>query len=1035
MKILDDEDRAYTRSRNAFVEQGMRQAEYEMYRSNVGEIEAREAAARQHMTPAMREQRPPFGEETTAAYPPEKAWFMPDPALKRKIKALKETDPEAALKLIVKTAIQEHWEQGDTVRLVVKRDQAGNIRTDKDGKPMYEEVPWNIKGSAPVREIFQRLKNSDQAYDEAGNLIADRLEVFARELMKDPRMREAIGWYTGMTKRIQDKLGANMDFFGQLLAATSPNTYVVQNFEYALDAMKGFAEGRFDKVLEKFNDYVNKGREKFGDDAEGLRKYVNKWPRSKLPLKANGKKFGFNGPHVLKVLTGIWEEFNKGAKTGTFGPNITGKSDQATIDIWAIRTLHRLLNEQEGTRWRLNNFQEGGVTGNFKTGDYRLAQTAFRNAAERMGMKPHDLQALLWFGEKQYRNDKGWSRGKAAKDLSDFRSLFGEYLGDTRRYQAGVSTFRTGEPFSEEIFEATRKTIEDTLRGTPGMVAFRVTPSEGMYLGQVEPSYDMEFSTTADAKVAHIEELLQDIGRGRMGPNTSQADVFLSRVLDYDETHENARPILEIGFKEPKAPGPETTAEMEALAELFKENDLSGFSVAKDAKGNIMGIRSQAVPEFIPGLAPDQWNDFFNEWHDNAERVRDSFDPETLAYGEIRQVDTRIWTRGTHYDETPGPTAALPGGGLTPETARRPEGPLGGPEGPAEIPGRGLAQPSGVLRGRRQYQEGVGEEARPGQTARPTPVLRGRAAEPEPGIAEPEGIAELGQPTRPRARRRPPAAGNVPGEAPTPAFLPGRAAERPGIRSPEFERAAFWPSFPAARAALAPRPEEEEEEPLPIAPVAPPPARTQAFQPPPTAEAEPEVRRAEALEPAEPAFQPPPVVSAPKTPPKKTSRRIRNSQGAELIELGPPKEGTRYASGRVTVFGHMQDGSLDTQDNQIGFYRSPETGIAYDTGDNRLAIASLPENVVADAIGDPDDPEVAEAISRGDWRVELVGPSGKRVVAQIGDSGPAEWTGVGIDVTGRLANLIGIKGNSGQIRYRIIRMPAKRAQEPAQARR
>ena len=61
-------------------------------------------------------------------------------------------------------------------------------------------------------------------------------------------------------------------------------------------------------------------------------------------------------------------------------------------------------------QWRLQPGSERGVS-NLNFG---FSQEVFRQAAERLGIDPHQLQAIAWYGEKLYWANKGWSKAGRA---------------------------------------------------------------------------------------------------------------------------------------------------------------------------------------------------------------------------------------------------------------------------------------------------------------------------------------------------------------------------------------------------------------------------------------------------------------------------------------------------------------------------------------------------------------------------------------------------------------------------------------------
>ena len=74
----------------------------------------------------------------------------------------------------------------------------------------------------------------------------------------------------------------------------------------------------------------------------------------------------------------------KGPKTPKFAGNLTGRTNDATIDVWAARTLRRLLYGGKVKRWRLHTKQEKGVSFGQKksgeyTGDFPIGQAMFND--------------------------------------------------------------------------------------------------------------------------------------------------------------------------------------------------------------------------------------------------------------------------------------------------------------------------------------------------------------------------------------------------------------------------------------------------------------------------------------------------------------------------------------------------------------------------------------------------------------------------------------------------------------------------------
>jgi len=166
-----------------------------------------------------------------------------------------------------------------------------------------------------------------------------------------------------------------------------------------------------------------------------------------LMLRANGKKYNANTVKVGQVMYGLWRDLTEGPKTPNFAGNLSGLVRSATVDVWAARSLHRIINSKINGRqkWRLSAGMETGVDyvwypqgDNFNPnweggGDFFFGQKIFELAAETLrqeggdfaDMMPDDLQALIWFHEKGIWAENGWTDSAGAE--------FSSFEGPTER--------------------------------------------------------------------------------------------------------------------------------------------------------------------------------------------------------------------------------------------------------------------------------------------------------------------------------------------------------------------------------------------------------------------------------------------------------------------------------------------------------------------------------------------------------------------------------------------------------------------------
>src|SRR5690606_1485809 len=143
------------------------------------------------------------------------------------------------------------------------------------------------------------------------------------------------------------------------------------------------------------------------------------------------------------------------------------------------RYLRRLLYSDKVKRGRILPEQESGVgftvsKSGGKGGDFFFAQDVFREASERTGVAPDDLQARMWFAEKAYWRDRGWTKG-AGEELSSFEGQMEKLITD--RYQAGVTTYLNKETFDSVKHDAIIKALRQRIAANPDVISARVVRS------------------------------------------------------------------------------------------------------------------------------------------------------------------------------------------------------------------------------------------------------------------------------------------------------------------------------------------------------------------------------------------------------------------------------------------------------------------------------------------------------------------------------------------------------------------------------
>lgn len=554
---------------------------------------------------------------------------------------------------IVAARIMHEWNtQKDTVPLVARRGEDGHVVTDKDGNIQYKTQDLGLLDAPVVKNLIKKY-GKEEGFNRAKDLLSNRLAEQYKKWEGDPDLKPAIGWYSGMRDRLQSSFGATIDKFANMLAATSPQEGVKTNFNYTIEALRKMSKGDYDTLMTDFREFAQQATDRImGDDSiknkeEVLRKEINKFGSPKggdigsVPLKENGKKYGINSQRVLHALTDYWVDQAAGPKTSNFGENLSWRSIDPTIDVWAGRTARRLLYEGDVQRWRVHPQAEGGAGARTKSGhdDYTLAESGYRGAAGQVGMNPDDAQAFLWFGEKKHYIDRGWTGGAGAT-LGDFRNVMDQM--DFQRYQAGLTTNRgeTAEVGAPKL-EAARRDMEKSIQGLGnGVVAQRVTTSQGRYGDYNEPTLDTEFTTKQGQDISSVEDKIKQIAKAH-----DQDAAFLSRIHD-DPNAPGARPIVEMGFNKPA-----TDEEIGQWVGAFKKYGLGGFTVARDSRGKALGIRSQSIPEFTEGAKPEEYEGLHREFKIKLNQLRNdpSLPHRNITYDKDRYADTKIFRKGEHY--------------------------------------------------------------------------------------------------------------------------------------------------------------------------------------------------------------------------------------------------------------------------------------------------------------------------------------------------------------------------------------------------
>jgi len=355
--------------------------------------------------------------------------------------------------------------------------------------PDYKSLAYDV----PV--VAQQLINA--AIDNGGvDKLAGELVAKTQESLKNPEIAGGMGWYSRMRGHLLRALDEEgREIFSQLLGATSAKTPVEQNFLQAVDAHEGMRSGRYEGVKAKHLEMMDAERagtlnalieergyvKKIGEmeramskelrflkgadrdrvklDIKSIKRLLNLAPDERekkhriaimkfaediVPRRSNGRKFNSNSGAVLKVLIGTWIQNREAPKTPNFAGNLSGRTIAATIDVWAARHLRELIHGNTDGPWRIQPKSEGAVS----NADFALGQVIMERAAKQLGMNPDDLQAVLWFAEKDHWDKQGWT-SKDGASKSSFDDVFHIFFPEGK----DPLTFAEGERKVKELRE------------------------------------------------------------------------------------------------------------------------------------------------------------------------------------------------------------------------------------------------------------------------------------------------------------------------------------------------------------------------------------------------------------------------------------------------------------------------------------------------------------------------------------------------------------------------------------------------------
>ena len=534
-----------------------------------------------------------------------------------------------------------------------------------------------------VGVVVERAKNGDQAAIEIINQA---------------------NWYRSMRTALRKEFGGLGDVFADIIGATSAQTNVQQNYDNALQVLRRYTRGEFDEEIAIYQKRIDSG-EPMGS-AELNRLHKDEDSPFKLITKASEALFNTNSPAATEALLNMFRQIKPGKapKTVNFTGNLIGFGNEATIDVWAARYLRdaaglpRIPPPAEkavsGKHLTKSTFDDPQIGAEFGFGQEVFSKAAadlnasgiIKEVNPELGeIGPDDLQAVVWFMEKEKWTKNGWTtkageggsldfesvyggssdrsrvaqlrsvinkKGSTAEQIADAKTELATLEGRAERFAAGVSMERPNLRPTNPDPARLASELTAPSQNDKSVIGFQANNTYGEFMGELERSLNFEVVTQTNFDPTEMTKALIDAGK-----KYDQDAVFISKVVAPGTT--NARPGGEVYFRDRQ--GVDFAQQVTEILKKYKIGDenIDGFTYITDARqadrvdvqaagtdetAGLVGVRFQYIPEFAGTAGDSNLSGIMSDAQQvYADAMEEILSLDGVTYADVVFYDTKVY--------------------------------------------------------------------------------------------------------------------------------------------------------------------------------------------------------------------------------------------------------------------------------------------------------------------------------------------------------------------------------------------------------